>query len=300
MPLLLLTLLLGATPAASRAAACEALLEARPDARALAQGAERCREEEPVLAFALTQRALALAPHAPSLQLAHARSLLALEQRGAAAQLLDGLLRTPRPGRAVHAQARLLRAELAQAEGEPARVVALLTPPGDSPRARALLAQARAQLEARAREALAADALAQPPAEGEASAEEEEDARVRPGQEAWGTRGVVQGGGQRTFRLRHVRAGRTYVLLATGHCTLSRPDAKRRRTSPAPRELFGVDFRAQVGSLEAWPLRMGLEPERSAFTFRAPENDPQLFVEDRSSARPGVRCSVRDLSVRVP
>jgi hypothetical protein len=61
-----------------------------------------------------------------------------------------------------------------------------------------------------------------------------------------------------------------------------------------------VDFRARVGSLEAWPLRMGLDPERSSFSFRAQEDDPQLFVEDRSASRPGVRCSVRDLSVRVP
>ncbi|MBF5042865.1 hypothetical protein FGE12_10735 [Aggregicoccus sp. 17bor-14] len=310
---MLLSLLLAALAALPSSAAprppCEARLEAAGsagvrDVGELVLDAGRCRAEDAVIAFGLSQRALALAPDAPGVRLAHARSLLALGERGAAAQLLDEALRTPGDG----GEERLLRAELARDEGEPEQVVRLLetraTP--RSARAQALLGEARAQLPARseARQQLAELARAQQAREREAALREPPPARLRRGREAWGTRGVVESGGQRTFRLHNVRAGETYVLLATGQCTLPSPSAHkghRRKTSPAPRDLFGVDFRARVGGLEAWPLRVGLDPERSAYTFRAPEDDPQLFIEDASaSAHVGVRCSVRDLAVRAP
>lgn len=283
---------------------CEALLAAAPDftperAPLLARGAAQCGD--PVLAFALTERALKLQPHSVPLRLAHARSLLALGERGAAAQLLDRGIADPG---AATAPLRLLRAELALAEAEPERVEALLAPLPASAAALSLRAQARAQLQARAaaRELLAQHDRDQALREQEAAAAPEggEPEALPSGREVWSTRGSVESGGQRTFRLRGVRAGGHYVLLVTGHCRVAQPQKKRRRSSPAPRELFGVDFRARVGSLEAWPLSVGLEPERSAYTFRSPEDAPQLFVEDRSAPRTGVRCSVRDLAVRVP
>ena len=45
---------------------------------------------------------------------------------------------------------------------------------------------------------------------------------------------------------------------------------------------------------------MGATPERNALPFRAAEDNPQVQVEDRSEGKAGVKCTVSDVSVRVP
>jgi hypothetical protein len=278
-------------------------------ARLLVRGAAVCREQDRVLAFALTQRALALAPDDSGVRTAHAESLLALDERTAAARLLDETLQAhPR-----HAtRARFLRAQLADQEAESAQVVQLLGPlvedPEYGPSARELLArhQAALQSQAQARERLAREE--QTVAEGVARAHEVAERRTaalahdapRPGTEAWSTRGTLQSGGQRTFRTRNIRAGFTYIFHATGTC--KGPSRKGRKSRLAPTvALFGQDFRVRIGGLDPLPLKVGVEPERNTLAFRAPEDNPQIFMEDRTSIRPdSPRCTISDVAVRVP
>jgi hypothetical protein len=280
--------------------------ERNPEAaRLLARGAAACRSQDAVLAFALTERALALAPDDLGMRTAHAESLIAVDERTTAAKLLDEVLQAPR---GTTARARLLRAQLADLESESALVVKLAQPlledPQYGPPARELLARHQAALDshAQARQSLAREELDA----AERAARAQEAARTRPGEptrsgtEAWSTRATVQSGGQRTFKPRNLQAGSTYVFHATGTCT--GPTRPRRKGGLTPTvDLFGQDFRVRIGSLDPMPLKVGVQPAQNALPFRAAESNPQIFLEDRTSIRPGApRCTISDVAVRVP
>lgn len=284
--------------------------ERNPEAaRLLARGASTCRAQDSVLAFALTQRALALAPDDTEVRTAHAESLIAVDERTAAAKLLDEVLQGPAR---TTARARLVRAQLADLESESALVVTLAQPLVEDPQhgaaARELLARHQAALDrhSQARETLAREeqeaaeraALAQQAAHSRP--EDLERTGARSGHEAWSTRGTVDSGGQRTFKTRGLQAGTTYVFHATGTC--AGPTKPKRKGGLAPTvDLFGQDFRVRIGSLDAMPLKVGVLPEQNALSFRAPENNPQIFLEDRTTIRSGApRCTIRDVAVRVP
>lgn len=292
------------------APATPARTERNPEAaRLLARGAATCRSQDGVLAFALTERALALAPDDTEIRTAHAESLIAVDERSAAAKLLDEVLQGPAR---TTARARLVRAQLADLESESALVVKLAQPlvedPQYGPAARELLSRHQAALEShsQARESLAREE--QSAAERTARAQEaargqpEDLGRTAPrsGTEAWSARGTVQSGGQRTFKTRSLQAGTTYVFHATGACTA--PSKPKRKSGLAPTvDLFGQDFRVRIGTLDPLPLKVGLQPEQNALIFRAPENNPQIFLEDRTTIRPGgPRCTISDVAVRVP
>lgn len=277
--------------------------ERNPEAaRLLARGATTCRAQDSVLAFALTQRALALAPDDIEVRTAHAESLIAVDERSEAAKLLEEVLQ--KPARTT-ARARLVRAQLADLESESALVVTLAQPLAADPQygatARELLARHQAALDShtQARESMAREE--QSAAERAAQAQDSlERTSVRSGTEAWSTRGSVSSGGQRTFKTRNLQAGSTYVLHATGTC--SGPPKPKRKGGLAPTvDLFGQDFRVRIGTLDPLPLKVGVQPEQNTLTFRAPENNPQIFLEDRTSIRPGApRCTISDVAVRVP
>lgn len=280
-------------------------------ARLLLRGAATCREQDRVLAFALTQRALALAPDDYGVRTAHAESLLTVDERSAAARLLDETIEA-RPRDAV--RARFLRARLADEEAESALVVRLLEPLVDDPEygapARSLLAknQAALQSHAQARETLAREEQAV--TESAARAQEVAASRTsepdrnapRPGSEVWSTRTTLKSGGQRTFRSKNIKAGFTYIFHATGTCTAPSSNKRGRRSKLGPTvDTFGQDFRVRIGSLDSMPLKVGLEPEQNALTFRAAEYNPQIFIEDRTDLRPErPRCTISDVAVRVP
>ncbi|ADO70495.1 hypothetical protein [Stigmatella aurantiaca] len=318
-PLLLLTLLSASDPRLERgekllaARDCEGLqalfaAESPPAshpaaaARLLVRGASTCREQDTLLAFALTERALALAPDDADVRTAHAESLLSVAERTAAAQLLDNTLRA-HPKDAVRAQ--FLRAQLAGEESESALVVRLASPLVDHPDyggpARTLLArhQTALQSDAEAREALAREehALAERAAQA-ASAPSPRAPRAHS--EAWSTRGTLQSGGQRTFRTRNILAGFTYIFHATGSCKAPPQKGRKNRLAP-PADLFGQDFRVRIGAQEPLHLKVGLEPERNTLSFHAAEDNPQIFLEDRTGPRPGApHCTISDVAVRVP
>lgn len=275
-------------------------------ARLLVRGASACRAQDRVLAFALTERALALAPDDSGVRTAHAESLLSVEERTAAARLLDETLQA-HPREAV--RARFLRAQLADAESESALVVKLATPLVEDPEygepARALLARNQTALQSQqeARETLAKEEYAV--SERQRTAEPEEDRRApRPNSEAWSTRTTVKSGGQKTFRTKNIRAGFTYIFHATGTCSAPSGKSKGGRKSqftPSSGDLFGQDFRVRIGLLDPVPLKVGLDPERNALPFRATEDNPQIFLEDRTHTRPGgPRCTISDVAVRSP
>lgn len=284
--------------------------ERNPEAaRLLARGAATCRSQDSVLAFALTQRALTLAPDDTEVRTAHAESLIAVDERSEAAKLLDEVLQGPAR---TTARARLVRAQLADLESESALVVKLAQPLVEDPQygatARELLARHQAALDShsQARESMAreeqsaAERAARAQEAARAAPEELDRTAPRSGTEAWSARGTVTSGGQRTFKTRNLRAGSTYVLHATGTCT--GPSKPKRKGGLAPTvDLFGQDFRVRIGTLEPLPLKVGLQPEQNALTFRSPENNPQIFLEDRTSIRPGSpRCTISDVAVRVP
>lgn len=282
-------------------------------ARLLVRGASACRKQDRVLAFALTQRAVALAPDDYGVRTAHAESLLSMEERTAAAHLLDEILQS-HPNNAM--RARFLRAQLADEESESALVVKLAQPlvndPEYGPPARELLARHQAALESQsqARETLAREE--QDVAEKAAQAREvaahhtPDTGAPPPDHEAWSARATLKSGGQHTFHTRNIQAGTTYIFHATGTCkgppTPSMGRHHKRRVTPTPTvDLFGQDFRVRIGTLDSMPLKVGLEPEQNALTFRAPENNPQIFLEDRTSIRPdGPRCTISDVAVRSP
>jgi hypothetical protein len=278
-------------------------------ARLLARGAATCRSQDAILAFALTQRALALAPDDAEVRTAHAESLIAVDERSAAAKLLDEVLQAP--PRAT-ARARLIRAQLADLESESALVVklaqSLLEDRQYGPPARELLSRHQAALEShtQARESLAreekeaTERAAQAQAAARSRPEDLDRTGPRSGSEAWSARGTLQSGGQRTFKTRNLQAGTTYVFHATGTCE-GPPKPKRKGGLTPTVDLFGQDFRVRIGTLDSMPLKVGVRPEQNALTFRATENNPQIFLEDRTTIRSGApRCTISDVAVRVP
>lgn len=278
-------------------------------ARALVQGAELCRKDDPVLALALTDRALLLAPKDYGVATAHAETLLALHQRSEGAALLDATVRAYPEGAV---RARFVRATLAEKEEEPARVIALLTPLADDPeygeRSRVLLARSH---EALARAHKAREQVRQEEARAKDTAAAIEAASKRPlspsGTEVWSTRGAVKSGGSRTFRTRGLQEGLSYELIATGKC--SRPAKKKKKRRGAPEDssgsLFGTEFRITFGGQGSRPLKVGFTPETTRILFRAPHDNPQLHLEDRSFQREERNknrpsCTISGLAVRVP
>jgi hypothetical protein len=280
-------------------------------ARLLAQGAAACRKQDRVLAFALSQRAVELAPNDYGVRTAFAESLLSVDERASAAQLLDTLIQA-HPRDAV--RARFLRAQLADEESEHALAVRLLEPLikdaeyGEP--ARALLArnQAALQSQAQARETMVRDEQAA--RESAARAQQAAASRSLPedrnaprsGTEAWSSRSTLKSGGARTFRTKNIKAGFTYIFHATGACTPPPQKKGSRKSKLGPTvDLFGQDFRVRIGSLDPLPLKVGLEPEQNALNFQAPENNPQVFIEDRTEQRADrPRCTISDVAVRVP
>ncbi len=189
---------------------------------------------------------------------AHAESLLALDERASAAQLLDDVLQS-HPRDAV--RARFVRAQLADEESESALAVRLLEPLLDEPEyaepARALLArnQAALQSHAQSRESLAREeqaalesgARAQEAAVASRTLPPEPNA-PRSGTEAWSTRGTLKSGGSRTFRTKNLKAGFTYIFHATGSCTAP-PRRRAAKASWDPQWICSV----RTGECESVP-----------------------------------------------
>jgi hypothetical protein len=73
-----------------------------------------------------------------------------------------------------------------------------------------------------------------------------------------------------------------------------------RSRSPTRAITFGLNFKAVVGSLDPIPLDADVGTTRNDHPFRALEDNPQNRVEDMTDSDVNVKCSITDVSVRVP
>lgn len=278
-------------------------------ARLLVQSATECRAKDPVLALDLTQTATRLAPEDYGVATANAESLLALKQRTAASKLLDSIIED-HPSEAV--RARWLRGRLASKENDWAVALQVLQPiASDSfygPKAQPLISAAQTHLQS------------QQQAQAELSQREQrlqlesqrvkqalaqhakEAHRYHSGHVVWSGRGTVRSGGSHSWRTKHIQAGQRYILRATAKCTAGKKHHGRRRGGAriySPPDLFGLDFRAYVGSV-SMPLDVGLKRVVNHIPFTAAEDDPQVRIEDDTDLDKKVKCKIYAVSVRIP
>lgn len=279
-------------------------------ARTLVRGAQVCRAQDKVVAMALTEKALAYAPHDYGVQTAHAESMLALDQRTEAAQLLDDTIQD-HPEGAV--RARFLRGQLADEENEPAVAVQVMKPiaedPEYGPKVQPLIARNEDRLMKQSAEKAEMKTEEDKLKEQAEKAKEIASSRLpssgldASGREIWTGRGTVKTGGSKSWSMKNLKANSTYVLFATGSCTQKTPKSTGRKKKvhfTREADTFSIDFRAKIGTLDPIPLKVGLSPERNSFTFRPLEDNPQLIIEDRGNKVPNVSCTITDVSVRSP
>jgi hypothetical protein len=116
----------------------------------------------------------------------------------------------------------------------------------------------------------------------------------------WSTSVKLEFGGKKTFHAKGVKAGEWYELVSRGTCV--RQERKRYRewrksisgdTTP---QVMGVDFKVTIGGLE----RISIDHEERKTAFKADRDDPDVTIEDQSTAQAGVRCVVTELTIRRP
>ncbi len=277
------------------------------DGRMLARVVSACRQKDPVIGFALSEKAMALAPADPAVQTAHAESLLALQQRGEAAVLLDRILK-------FHGdearRARILRGKLAAAEADHDLAIRVLRPlEGDEQygeEVARLMQESATALEQR--HANKADlALAEADARQKAEKAEEALKTYEPGEHggagvAIPLRGKVGVGGEKVFTAK-VKKGQSYVFTANGQCTRAakKKKARSRMYEDPTRDIYGIDFAVQIGTMPPKQLSVGqFKTEKSEIPFIAEDDKLPIRVFDRSSVESGIKCSVTDFVVRSP
>ena len=125
-------------------------------------------------------------------------------------------------------------------------------------------------------------------------------ALASPGDAVFSTRVDVPVGGKQAFHAKGLKRGEWYQLVTKGTCT--RRERKRYRKwresisgGEAP-QVMGVDFKVTIGGLEA----ISVDHEERTTPFKADRDDPDVTVEDRSTAQAGIRCAVTELSIRRP
>lgn len=281
-------------------------------ARFLVQAATECRKKDKILALGLSQKASRLAPDDYGVTTSEAESFIALDQRGEASRILDDTI-VAHPNEA--ARARLLRGQIADLEHDWAVAAQVLKPlaedPQYGPQAQEILARANQGLQA---DAQAIAQLKQSEAQAEEMAKRGEEiatargrikGMARSGTQVWAGRGTVKTGGSRTWLTKNIKAGTHYVLHAMATCKgpkKSSSGGRRRGRSRAPTRAitFGLNFKAIVGSLDPIPLDADVGTTRNDHPFRALEDNPQIRVEDMTDSEVNVKCSITDVSVRVP
>lgn len=282
-------------------------------ARFLVQAATECRKKDKLLALDLSQKATKLAPSDYGVTTSEAESFIALDLRGEAAKVLDDTIQD-HPNEA--ARARFLRGQLADVEHDWAIAAQVLKPISEDPQygaqAKEILARAETGLQEDSQamtqlkqneEQIAANAV-----KGEAIATDRGPMKglARSGTQIWAGRGTIKSGGSKTFLTKNIKAGTSYVLHAMATCTgpkkaSSGRGRRRHKGASAPiAETFGLNFKAFVGSLDPIPLDADVGPTRNDRPFRALEDNPQIRIEDMTDTQVNVKCSITDVSVRVP
>jgi hypothetical protein len=277
--------------------------------RKVAEHAGRCRARDKIVGYALSEKALELAPGDTAVSLAHAESCLAVGQHKEAKALLDLAGKKDPASPAV----RIARAELALSEDDMAaaqrHAKGLEKDPRFGQRATNVIALARSAHEKATAEALAekqAKALSKKAA-ALAAAGQDEEGEPAPGSvpgdaetPASGESAVVARGGHRIgigqetqFVAQGVRKGRAYQFRAMGACTYW-----WRRRIHQNESVSGLDFRVQVGAADPIPFSVASGKEdRAQASFVADSNNPTVRVFDRSSPDKEVNCNLHSFEI---
>lgn len=280
-------------------------------AKAVAKGAEACRESDSVVALTFSALAAKMAPADDDVVVTHAHGLVAVKQETDAATALDAIV-AAQPARKAP-KAWMLRARLAHESGDFEQAVRLLTglaaEPATKKDAEPLLALAREGLE-KSRE------VRRPPRRPDATetpvAEPRNPGRRHePGQVVAAFVGQRIGlGGSATLEAKLVK-GQAYVFKATGRCDRALREfvdedpespgfGNTLRVKPVDTRgpVFGLDFRVQFGSQPSRSLgvEVGADDE-NAIEFVADADDEIIRVFDESNAAKEVSCTVGGFSV---
>ncbi len=287
-------------------------------AQALIRGAADCRAADPILALGFASLAAHLAPKSADIQTAYAEALLAVDQRGEAAAVLDRVIaRTPAPKAP---RAWLARGELAAREGDHALAVQRLEPLAGDPelkeRVAPLLAASRQEVKAEAgrrkqlAELRAEEAKLQvprPSATPAASAEHPETPSQPPGTTIASFSETLARNGQQVFTASDLRVGANYALRAMGRCwhedrIVLVPTGQGLRPERLPRypaAIFGIDFRVEINGAPSRQLYVGQgkadEETRVSFVADAPEVNFRVW--DEGSMERDVMCSLSGFQV---
>lgn len=286
----------------------------RSAAQSIAKSAAECRAVDAAMALAFSALAARLAPDEPAVLIAHAGALLALAQRGEAAGVLDRVVKE-HPAKD-GGEARLLRAGLANEEGDFQLTVELLTPLLEQPsfldRAKPLLGTARAELELRKVSSEAVPAARPPASSNQAGAGAKAAPRHPAGTVVATFPDSVRLRGSRTLVVTKLSRGQTYLFLASGTCSR----ANQQVAVPCQPPMRGscgtqnigpkrsdatVDFRVRFGSQDASrSLAVGQRGARDLnkvdFVAEGTEQTIEVF-DDSDQVEPDVSCTMSEFSV---
>lgn len=287
-------------------------------ALALSRGAADCRAADPILALGFASLAARLAPNNADVQVGYAEALLAADQRGEAAAVLDRVIAQKPASQAPRAW--LARGELAAREGDYALAAQQLEPLASVPEMKArvapLLALSRAELKAeggrrkqlaemRAQEAKLQAWRPPPPAQAPVRPEPSDDPAPPPGTTIASFPSEISRGGQQMFTASGLRVGATYALRARGRCWHEdRIVWMGDRQSPVrvPSQetaIFGIDFRVEINgapSRQLW-VDQGSTNEETRVSFVADAPEVHFRVWDEGSMARDVLCSLSGFRV---
>jgi hypothetical protein len=277
-------------------------------ARAFARAAPRCGAQDKVLGLGLTERAFLLAPQDPAVVTAHAEQLIATEQRGEAASVLDRLL--TRPG-GDQREPRLLRGRLAEDEGEYELAVQVLDPlrkdPDYGPRANAIVIEAEAKIAEKNASNQRLSELKQSTdkaaSQAMSSSAASDRSRAPGGRVVWKTSDHVDRGADRTFVAKGTKKGGAYTFRSAGFCERRRAYRRNGWVRSAPLEdshsmIFGIDFRVSIGGGDPQVLRTSdTDVETTEISFTSPSDDVSIRVFDKSDTTANLACHIRNIQV---
>ena len=252
-----------------------------------------CRKDA-ALALGLSTRALALAPKDLAVRIAHANSLVQSGEDDEARGLLNLILSDHRRDAP---EARLLRGELAEKEGDHALAVRLLEPLEKDlqhgERARLTLAAARTGAIAHDEEVARTLAIT---AEKRSQAAQ---ASATPGKVVEKLPGSLRLGGSTTLTAKGLTAGERYAFTAVGSCNKQSRNTRRRIHMKDPNgDIFGIDFRVQIDGAPTQILEVGKRhQESSRVPFTASGTTASIKIYDSSSVDSQVTCTVGEFAI---
>ena len=118
------------------------------------------------------------------------------------------------------------------------------------------------------------------------------------GEPVWSTSVKVEQGGSKSWHAKGVKQGQWYELVSKGSCT-RRERARNKKwrekiSGDETPQVMGVDFKVTVGGLEP----VSVDHQERTTRFKADRDDPEVKLEDQSTAQSGIRCTVTELAIR--